>query len=245
MLSHVLHNALELPHHILFCVHPNHLEVWAGTRVDMTSHCPSLKCQEGLCQNHQGNGLHRLPWQHKPVYNSPPSQVTLLVLLTSITNWIKNSAKEPKIKRVWLMTLSQILREKNQHRAQTLTCFWEHLQRCYAYWIALTEKTLVLRTLKQSFWYSLAININLLSQDWDIIQSPLGPHFHITSFPCLWVTETMCKHGMRKIRGSGQEGSSGELYQFLLLFIRLFIDNSKQSSFLSSRCTMTCIVLRT
>lgn len=97
--------------------------------------------------------------KHKPVFNSHPRQVTLLVLLMSIINLIKNSEKEPKIKRVWLMTLPQIPK-KIRYGAQTLTCFWGHVQWGQACWIALTEKTLVFRALRQTYRYSIAINVN-------------------------------------------------------------------------------------
>lgn len=50
------------------------------------------------------------------LYNSSPTQVTLPMLLIHITHFIKNSAKDPKLKRVWLMitTHSQLPKKSVQ-----------------------------------------------------------------------------------------------------------------------------------
>ena len=43
---------------------------------------------------------------NRNLYNSSLAQVTLSVLLILITYFIKTSAKDPKLKRVWLMMMT-------------------------------------------------------------------------------------------------------------------------------------------
>lgn len=237
MPPHVPQNTLAVPLHVFPQNHPG---IWPGTRVDMTWHCPSLKCQGGLRQNHPGNGMCHLPWQHKPVFNSPPRQVTLLVLLMSIINLIKNSEKEPKIKRVWLMTLPQIPK-KIRYGAQTLTCFWGHTQCGQGCWIALTEKALVFRALRQTFRYSIAININhhgtmkaRSGHNQNHTSRLQLSHIHEPQWPCVSMEREKPEERPQEERGlfpSPFWGATGGLCQPLLLFLRFFILNSEQSSF--------------
>lgn len=53
---------------------------------------------------------------NRNLYNSSLAQVTLSVLLILITYFIKTSAKDPKLKRVWLimMTHPQLLKKSVQ-----------------------------------------------------------------------------------------------------------------------------------
>ena len=124
-----------------------------------------------------------------------------------ITHLIKNSAKEPKIKRAWLMTRPQI--PKKSIQSPHIDLFWKTFPMLSCMPDSSPQKRLWSSGPSGKPPDTTAVNIShsdTIKSDlwtaWDIIQSASGSHFHPMTFPHLWAMVTTSRIGVRRVSGS-------------------------------------------